>query len=182
MATEAQIQERINQALDAERKARVATVSVKLPPFWPDKTELWFAQAEAQFDIKGITVEKTKYSYVVSMLDTKTCEQAMDIIRRLPDNPHTSLKNRLKKAYELTNDERADRIIDMGGLRDRTPSQCLNNMLLLVPEAEAQDPGFLFRRIFLRQLPMDVRTQLAQTTKTGTTAIQGVPNLFYILK
>ena len=169
MATEVQIQERINQALDAERKARVATVSVKLPPFWPDKTELWFAQAEAQFDIKGITVEKTKYSYVVSMLDTKTCEQAMDIIRRLPDNPHTSLKNRLKKAYELTNDERADRIIDMGGLGDRTPSQCLNNMLLLVPEAEAQDPGFLFRRIFLRQLPMDVRTQLAQTTKTGTT-------------
>ena len=58
----------------------------------------------------------------------------------------------------------------MGGLGDRTPSQCLNNMLLLVPEAEAQDPGFLFRRIFLRQLPMEIRTQLAQTTKTGTTA------------
>ena len=170
MATEAQILERINQALETERAARVSTVSVKLPPFWPDKTELWFAQAEAQFEIKGITAEKTKYSYVVSMLDTKTAEQAMDIIRSPPENPFTSLKNRLTKAYELTNDERADRIIDMVGLGDRTPSQCLNSMMLLVPEAEAQDPGFLFRRIFLRQLPMEVRTQLAQTTKTGTTA------------
>ena len=103
------------------------------------------------------------------MLDTKTAEQAMDIIRSPPENPFTALKNRLTKAYELTNDERADRIIDMVGLGDRTPSQCLNGMLLLVPEAEAKDPGFLFRRIFLRQLPMEVRTQLAQTTKTGTT-------------
>ena len=88
MATEAQILERINQALETERAARVSTVSVKLPPFWPDKTELWFAQAEAQFEIKGITAEKTKYSYVVSMLDTKTAEQAMDIIRSPPENPY----------------------------------------------------------------------------------------------
>ena len=108
MATEAQVQERINQALEAERAARVTAVSVKLPPFWPDKTELWFAQAEAQFEIKGITVEKTKYSYVMSMLDTKTAEQAMDLIRAPPANPYTELRNRLTKAYQLTNDERAD--------------------------------------------------------------------------
>ena len=170
MATEAQVQQRINEALEAERAARVTAVSVKLPPFWPDKTQLWFAQSEAQFEIKGITAEKTKYSYVVSMLDTKTAEQAMDIIAAPPDNPYTALKNRLTKAYALTDDERADRIIDMGGLGDRTPSECLNSMLLLVPEAQANDPGFLFRRLFLRQLPLEVRTQLAQTTKTGTTS------------
>ena len=141
MATEAQVQQRINEALEAERAARVTAVSVKLPPFWPDKTQLWFAQSEAQFEIKGITAEKTKYSYVVSMLDTKTAEQAMDIIAAPPDNPYTVLKNRLTKAYALTDDERADRIIDMGGLGDRTPSECLNSMLLLVPEAQANDPA-----------------------------------------
>ena len=33
-------------------EAQVSAVSVKLPPFWPDKTKLWFAQAEAQFTIQ----------------------------------------------------------------------------------------------------------------------------------
>ena len=32
MASEAQILERINQALESERAARVSTVSIKLPP------------------------------------------------------------------------------------------------------------------------------------------------------
>ena len=135
----------------SDRAARVAAVSVKLPPFWPEKTRLWFAQAEAQFEVKGITVEKTKYSYVVSMLDEKTAEQAMDIIETPPaENPYTTLKNRLTKAYALSDSEKADRILDMGGLGDKTPSQALNSMLLLVPQGEAQNPGFLFRQIFLR--------------------------------
>ena len=62
MATEEQVQQRIQQALQAERErelnARIAAVSIKLPKFWPDKTRFWFAQAEVQFKTKGITVEK----------------------------------------------------------------------------------------------------------------------------
>ena len=95
------------------------------------------------------------------MLDTKTCEQAMDIIEAPPaENPYTALKERLTKAYALSDSEKADRILDMGGIGDQTPSQCLNSMLLLVPQDEAKDPGFLFRQVFLRQLPTEVRTQL----------------------
>ena len=54
----------------------------------------------------------------------------------------------------------------MDGLGDRTPTQCLATMLNWVPEGE--EPGFLFREHFLRQLPAQVRTSLAQTTKTGS--------------
>ena len=171
MATQEQVRAAIDAALDADRIARAAAVSVKLPPFWPNKAKLWFAQAEAQFQVKGITAEKTMYAYVVSMLDDRTAEQAMDIIETPPEaDPYTTLKNRLTKAFALSDSEKADRILDMNGLGDKTPSQCLSSMLLLVPQAEAQDPGFLFRQVFLRQLPSDVRTHLAQTTKTGTTS------------
>ena len=54
----------------------------------------------------------------------------------------------------------------MDGLGDKTPSQCMTLMLNLVPTGE--EPGFLFRELFLRQLPSETRTQLVQSTNTGT--------------
>ena len=54
----------------------------------------------------------------------------------------------------------------MDGLGDKTPSQCMTMMLNLLPAGE--EPGFLFREHFLRQLPTDIRTQLVQSTRTGT--------------
>ena len=42
MATAEEVQNAIGTAM-------AAAVSVKLPPFWPDKTDLWFVQADAQF-------------------------------------------------------------------------------------------------------------------------------------
>ena len=30
------------QALEADKASAVVAVSVKLPPFWPDQTALWF--------------------------------------------------------------------------------------------------------------------------------------------
>ena len=62
-------------------EAKVSTVSLKLPPFWPNKATLWFAHAEAQFHLRGITVDKTKFAHVLTMLDSTTAEYAKDIWR-----------------------------------------------------------------------------------------------------
>ena len=150
-------------------EAKVSAVSVKLPPFWPNKATLWFAHAEAQFHLRSITVDKTKFAHVLTMLDSTTAEYAMDIIQAPPnEDAYGALKSRLTGAYAVSDDEKAERLLTMDGLGDKTPSQCLSNMLLQVPDG--QEPGFLFRRLFLRQLPSEVRTQLAQSSKTGTKA------------
>ena len=140
--------------------------TVKLPEFWPDNTDLWFVRADAQFRMKKVTVEQTKFDHVITMLDSKTAAQVMDILVSPPDQPYTVLKARLTKTFALTTSEKASRILDMDGLGDRTPTQCLTIMLNWVPAEEA--PGFLFREQFLRQLPVQVRTSLAQTTNTGS--------------
>ena len=104
---------------NAVSTAMAAAVSMKLPPFWPDKTRLWFAQAEAQFTIKKITTEQTKFAYIVTMLDSNTADQALDIITEPPAAPYTALKERLTKTFAITDSEKAARIIDMDGLGDR---------------------------------------------------------------
>ena len=169
LEAEARIQNALAAQAQAQRAldAALAVHAVKLPPFWPDKIEVWFAQAEAQFILGKITREDTKYAHVMAKLDAKLADQVLDIIRERPINPYTRLKERLTEAYEITDDEKAGRLLDLNGLGDKTPSQGLTDMLNLVPRG--QEPGFLFRKIFLRQLPSDVRSHLAQSSNRGTT-------------
>jgi hypothetical protein len=44
-----------------------------MPPFWPDKSALWFAQAEAQFEL-GVMSQKTKFNRLASQLQQHAAE------------------------------------------------------------------------------------------------------------
>jgi hypothetical protein len=46
--------------------AEVSRVAVRIPPFWAERPVVWFAQAEAQFNLVGISSEKTKFCHVIS--------------------------------------------------------------------------------------------------------------------
>ena len=53
----------------AEALGAMAMVgTVKLPEFLPDSTALWFARADAQFRLKKVTAEQTKFDHVITML------------------------------------------------------------------------------------------------------------------
>ena len=47
-------------------------VSLKLPTLWTSQPEVWFTQAQAQFNLQGISTSDTKYFYVLAALDQET--------------------------------------------------------------------------------------------------------------
>jgi hypothetical protein len=57
---------------------------------------MWFAQAEAQFLLAGITTERTKFHHVISQLDHRYAAEVRDIITSPPQqDPYTTLRTEL---------------------------------------------------------------------------------------
>ena len=142
-------------------EAAVQAVAVKLPPFWPEQPRVWFAQVEAQFDIRGITADTTRYHYVVAALDQGTAARVLDILESPPAaDKYKTLKDRLLDSYALTEYERATRLLHIQGLGDAKPSCLMDRMLSLLG---THRPCFLFRQIFLEQMPEHIRGPLIQS-------------------
>lgn len=142
----------------------VDTVSLKLPTFWTSCPEAWFCHVEAQFEIRKITVDDTKYHYVVAALDSNTATRALSILISPPAaDKFKSLKTFLLSAYGLSESERADALFNLTGLGDSKPSELMDKMLGLLGSHKS---CFLFRHLFLQQLPEYVRVPLANSTET----------------
>ena len=135
----------------------VNAVSVKLPDFWTDSPEVWFARVEAQFGNKAITQDETKYNYVVSALDNATAKEVQSVLTRPPeDEKYVALKEALVKAFGKTQAQKDAELLGLCGLGDMKPTALLRKM-----DSLNSDPATIYRALFLSQLPTEVRSVLA---------------------
>ncbi|KAM9318698.1 extracellular calcium-sensing receptor-like [Pholidichthys leucotaenia] len=56
-------------------------MAVKLPDFWLHNPAVWFIYIEAQFALHGISVDDTRYHYVVALLISRSTQCAMSLLR-----------------------------------------------------------------------------------------------------
>ncbi|KAJ8361775.1 hypothetical protein AAFF_G00422180 [Aldrovandia affinis] len=97
-------------------------VALKLPEFWQEHAAVWFAQAEAQFALRGITQEDTKYFYVVAALNSSTASRVLSLLQDPPeDDKYLALKQLLLETFELSEPERARKLLT---LPDAQSSAC----------------------------------------------------------
>lgn len=59
-------------------------VSVRVPPFYPEESALWFKQIEGQFKLSSITADATKFNYVASQLEPQYAERSKIVFTTHP--------------------------------------------------------------------------------------------------
>ncbi|CAM1311072.1 Uncharacterised protein r2_g2151 [Pycnogonum litorale] len=139
----------------------VGGVAIKLPPFWSKVTDLWFTQVEAQFSLRNITVQQTKFNYIVAALSPEVIVEVRDIVLNPPKaDPYDRLKAALISRTADSEQTRLQRLLDGEHLGDRAPSQLLQRMQQLLGDVTTMGRSIL-KGLFLRRLPTEVNMVLA---------------------
>lgn len=137
--------------------ASVNAASIKLPEFWTEDPELWFARVEAQFSTRDIKNGDTKFNYVVAALDNATAAEVKSILLNPPAaDKYEALRDALMEAFAKSQAQKDAELLGISGLGDRRPTALLRKIQSL-----NSDPDTLLRAFFLAQLPADVRAVLA---------------------
>lgn len=139
----------------------IAVVAAKIPDFWPEDTQVWFQQVEAQFRLSNITTEQTKFDHVIMKLDRDTVRRVRDLISSTPSaTPYTQLKNRLLGCYTRSTYEELLDFQNVGKLGDRRPSELMDELLSAIPSVPPTTEGSAVWIAFgfLNRLPDHLRS------------------------
>lgn len=137
----------------------ICKVGVRVPPFWAEEPEIWFAQVEGQFAISGITSDATKFNYVIGHLDNQHSREVKDIIiNPPPTDKYGKLKAELIKRLCASNEKKMKQLLMHEELGDRKPSQFLRHLRDL---AGINVPDDLLQTIWTSRLPHGVQAVLA---------------------
>jgi len=147
---------------DETVSSAVYRVSVRLPPFWPDRPAVWFVQAESQFKLAAITRQRTKFNYVVSQLNQQQAAEVEDIIISPPKlEPYDRLKAELVRRLSTSREQCVRQLLSHEEMGDQKPSQFLRHLKSLDPDV----PDDFLRTIWTSRLPPHVQAILAGQTE-----------------
>lgn len=118
-----------NTMSEPDKSSEINRIGVRIPPFYPDKPALWFAQLESQFTLANITVDSTKYHYAIGQLDPIYASEVEDIITA-PAGPdkYERLKSELIKRLSASREKKVRQLLTDEELGDRKPSQFLRHL------------------------------------------------------
>lgn len=143
----------------AHPSSGIEYVSMRMPPFWPEKPAIWFAQLEGQFVLCNIKKDITKFYYVIGQLDHQTSAEVEDIIVNPPEHEkYNKLKAELIKRLTASKEKMVKQLLVHEELGDRKPSQFLRHLQHL---AGPQVPEDFLRTIWSSRLPNSTQTIIA---------------------
>lgn len=138
-------------------------VGVRVPPFYPQRPALWFAQLESQFILSNITSDTTKFHYTLSQLEPAYAAEVEDIISD-PNitNKYQRLKTELINRLSASRERKVKQLLTHEELGDRKPSQFLRHLKQL---AGPDIPEEFMRTIWTSRLPSSTQSIIASQAK-----------------
>lgn len=134
-------------------------VKIRVPPFWKQDPQLWFLQLEAQFANANIATDLTKFNTIVGNVDCDILTCVSDIIRNPPaNNRYETIKTRLTKEFEETDNKKIKTLLNNLTLGDSKPSHLLRKMRDLSCGKVGDE---LLQTLWLQRLPNNIQSVLA---------------------
>lgn len=130
----------------------VNRLTMRVPPFWPEKPAMWFAQIESQFHLNGIKQDGTKFWHVIAQLENRYATEVEDVITNPPvnDTKYETIKRELVRRLSVSQQSKLKRLLEREELGDRTPSQFLRHLRSLADSTVQEE---FLRTLWLNQLP-----------------------------
>ncbi|XP_051156309.1 uncharacterized protein LOC127278571 [Leptopilina boulardi] len=148
---------------EAQNVAPVNYRTPKLPKFFRNDPELWFAQAEAMFLYARLTSERARAGAVISVLDFDVIQSVRDLVTSNQPILYTELKERLISNFATSPENNLRQLLKGEILNEGNPSLVLSRIRNL---SGGQCSDEVIRAIFIEQLPCDYRVALALSETT----------------
>lgn len=141
-----------------EQNAELAKISLRFPPFMKSNAELWFHQVDSQFIAMGISSDKTKFHYVVGILEEEILIQVADIVQNPPiEGKFKKLKDRLISYYGMSDERKMKYLLTEIELGDMKPSALLRKMQCSAPSYISTE---LLKVLWIQHLPVQLQSFL----------------------
>ncbi|GBO39916.1 hypothetical protein AVEN_47306-1, partial [Araneus ventricosus] len=137
----------------------ISAVAIKTPVFRRYKPELWFAQLESQFALGNISVDSTKFHYVIAALNSDDLTCVSDLVLNPPQtDSYNSLKTRLIAQNADSEFVRLKQLLSGMELGDKKPSTLLYEMKSLTSDGISPE---LLKSLWVQRLSIQIQQILS---------------------
>jgi len=145
---------------------------IRVPPFWPEKPAVWFAQLEGQYTSSSITQDATKFYYVISHLENQYAAEVEDVITiPPPTGRYKKIKAEPIRRLSPSEEQRVRQLLMQEEMGDRRPTQFLRHLRKL---AGPSVPSDFLRTLWTNRLPPNIH---AIIVTQGQAALDDVAQL-----
>ena len=143
---------------DTEDTTQANAVNIKPPAFMETAAPAWFSIIEAQFHLRNITAENTKFFSIIAALPPEVISRLPPTSLELASSNYQTLKEGIISMYEKTKPELLDRLMKTTSISGR-PSVYLQEMINTASRIGVTDD--IIRHKFLQALPSTISPVIA---------------------